>query len=524
MLGGISIYIKCAASGVWFLGAIVMEHIFLAFAQIMTPEVFIFLFTGVFVGLAVGSIPGINDTVTLAVLIPISFTLEPASAFMLLVGVYCSACYGGSIPAILLKIPGTASSVVTLLDGHPMTQQGKAGKALGISTASSVFGGLASALVLMFFAPALAVYALKFGPAEYCALAILGFSTVAGLSGNNVLKSLIVCTLGLFVSTIGLSPQTGYPRYALGSVWLYEGVPFVPMLIGLFGVASVFNMVEKMVVSHNQTIKESSIPEVGRIIPSFKMVKRLMPTWLTSTAIGNIIGIIPGAGMLMAIYLSYGQAVRSNKDKEFGTGVPEGIAAPEAANNAVVASSMVPLLSLGVPGNATSALFLGALMIQGFRPGPALFDKAPDVAYLIIVGFFVANLIMAPLGLLFSKFLSRAVFKIPQAFLASIVILLCCTGAYAIDNSLFNIWVTLIFGVVGFVFDKVGLPHAPFVLAIILGSMLERGFSQALAISQGSYMIFIEKPISLALLIASLCFVLLPLSKYLIQKIKVRRI
>jgi putative tricarboxylic transport membrane protein len=266
------------------------------------------------------------------------------------------------------------------------------------------------------------------------------------------------------------------------------------------------------------------VPEVGRILPDWKMVKRLLPTWCTSTAIGNIMGIIPGAGMLMAIYLSYGQAVRSNKGKEFGTGVPEGIAAPEAANNAVVASSMVPLLSLGVPGNATSALFLGALMIQGLRPGPALFDKSPDIAYLIIVGFFVANLIMGPLGLLYGKFLSRTVFKIPQAFLASIVILLCCTGAYAIDNSLFNIWVTLAFGVLGFGFDKVGLPHAPFVLAIILGAMLERGFSQALAISDGSYMIFIEKPISLGLLIASACFVLFPIVKFLLSKTQEQRL
>lgn len=501
-----------------------MENLILAFSQIMLPSVFIFLFAGVLIGLVVGSIPGINDTVTLAVLIPISFTLEPSSALMLLVGVYCSACYGGSIPAILLKIPGTASSVVTLLDGYPMTKRGQAGKALGISTISSVFGGLASSLVLMFFAPALAIYALKFGPAEYCALAILGFSTVAGLSGKNIIKSLIVCALGLFVSTIGLSPQTGFPRYDFGSVWLYEGVPFVPMLIGLFGVASVFHMVEKMVKQRIEGTEETIVPEVGRILPNWKMVKRLLPTWCTSTAIGNVMGIIPGAGMLMAIYLSYGQAVRSNKDKKFGTGVPEGIAAPEAANNAVVASSMVPLLSLGVPGNATSALFLGALMIQGLRPGPALFEKSPDIAYLIIVGFFVANLIMGPLGLLFGKFLSRTVFKIPQAFLASIVILLCCTGAYAIDNSLFNIWVTLAFGIIGFGFDKVGLPHAPFVLAIILGAMLERGFSQALAISDGSYMIFIEKPISLGLLIASACFVLIPIVKFLLSKTQEQRL
>ncbi len=326
-----------------------MEHILTAFLNVLSPDVLFVLFLGVALGLVVGALPGLNDTITLAVLIPITFSLDPRYAFKLLVGVYTSACYGGSIPAILLNIPGTASSVVTTLDGHAMTVKGQAGLALGISTTSSVFGGISSSLVLMFLAPTLAAYALRFGPAEYFALAILGLSTVVGMAGDNVLKNIIVCALGLFISTIGMSPETGFPRFDFGIPYLLEGIPFVPMLIGLFGVASVFEMALD-IMQRGGSMACDAVPKIGRTLPDKEMVKRLMPTWIKSSVIGNVIGIIPGAGMIMAIYLAYDQAVRANPDKEFGTGVPEGVAAPEAANNAVVASSMVPLMALGVPG------------------------------------------------------------------------------------------------------------------------------------------------------------------------------
>ncbi|MDD2207492.1 MAG: tripartite tricarboxylate transporter permease [Aminobacterium sp.] len=493
-----------------------MEHILSAFVEIFTPGVFLFLFIGVCIGLVVGSLPGLNDTITLAVLVPVTFSMDPSYAFMLLVGVYTSACYGGSIPAILLKIPGTASSVVTSLDGYQMTLKGKAGQALGISTTSSVFGGLVSSLVLMFLAPVLAKYALRFGPPEYFALAILGLSTVAGMSGKNVLKSLIVCAIGLLIATIGMSPQTGFPRFDFGNPYLLEGIPFVPMLIGLFGVTSVLEVAEEIGQRSKGNVS-LDIPKIGKVLPDKKMVKRLLPTWLTSSAIGNVIGVIPGAGMLMAIYLAYDQAIRSNKDKEFGTGVPEGVAAPEAANNAVVASSMVPLMALGVPGNSTSALFLGALMIQGLRPGPSLFQDFPEVAYLIIVGFFVANILMGPLGIMLGKFLSGVIFKIPKEVLASVIAMLCITGAFAVGNSVFNIWVMLFFGILGFVFNKLKLPHSPLILAVILGAMMERGLYQSLVLSKGSYMIFLQRPISLVMLIVATLFAIAPILKKIKQ-------
>jgi len=495
-----------------------MEHILGAFIDLLNPYVFGFLFFGVTLGLIVGSLPGMNDTITLAVLIPVTFSMDPRYAFALLVGVYCSACYGGSIPAILLKIPGTASSVVTTIDGYAMTQKGLAGQALGISTTSSVFGGLVSSVILMFLAPVLARYALKFGPPEYFALAVLGLSTVAGMSGKKVLKSLIVCAIGLLISTIGMSPQTGYPRFYFGNAYLLEGIPFVPMLIGLFGVTSVLEVAESISMEDFSSKIHKALPKIHKVLPDRKMVKRLMPTWIKSAAIGNVIGVIPGAGMIMAIYFAYDQAVRSNPDKEFGTGIPEGVAAPEAANNAVVASSMVPLLSLGVPGNSTSALFLGALMIQGLRPGPSLFQNSPEIAYLIIVGFFMANLIMGPLGIMLGKFLSRVIFSIPRAVLSGAIALLCVTGAFAVGNSVFNIWIMLLFGAIGYLFNKLDLPHAPLILAMILGSMMERGLYQSLTLSGGSLMIFVQNPICLVMLIAAAFFAVAPLIKYFTQK------
>ena len=482
--------------------------LFSQFLTVFTPDIFLMLAFGVLLGLVVGAIPGLNDTITLAVLVPVTFSMHPDYAFALLVGVYCSACYGGSIPAILLKIPGTASSVVTTMDGYPMAQNGQAGLALGISTISSVAGGVISSLVLMFFAPVLAGYALRFGPPEYFALAVLGLSTVAGMSGKNVLKNLIVCVLGLLLSSIGTSPQTGYARFTMDLYTLYEGIPLVPMLIGLFGISSVFHMIEK--ITRESSADAYTLPAIGRTMPSMSLLLALCPLILVSSAIGTIVGVIPGAGMLMAIYLAYDYARARYKNLPFGTGVPHGVAAPEAANNAVVAGSMVPLLALGVPGNSTSALFLGALMIQGLRPGPALFSEHPDIAYFIIVAFFVANIIMGPLGLMLGRAIAKVIFKVSQVLMAGVIVLLCVTGSYSVGNSVEYIWVAIVFGVLGYIMDKVHLPQAPLVLALILGPMMETGFEQSLVLSGNSYMIFLTSPISLIMLIIAFIFSLVP--------------
>lgn len=499
------------------------ENILLGFSTLLQFNVFLALFLGVAIGLIVGALPGLNDSITMAILIPISFGMDPNIAMMLLVGVYVAACYGGSIPAILLNIPGTASSVVTCYDGYQMTLKGEGGKALGISTLSSVFGGIMSSLVLLFLAPFLAEQALKFGPAEYFSLAIMGISTVVGMAGDNLLKSLLVGVLGLVLSTIGLSPQIGFPRFIYGVDYLYDGIPLVPMLIGLFGVTS---LLELSMTINNDALSKVNLTgkKVGKILPDRKLIIKLLPIWLIASTVGNVIGIIPGAGMIMAIYMAYDLAKRKYKNKPFGTGIPEGVAAPEAANNAVVASSMVPLLSLGVPGNSTSALFIGALMIQGMRPGPSLFKDFPEVAYLIIVGFLVGNILMGPMGLALGKFLSTSLLRINRHLLNGIIVILCVTGSYAVRASIFDVWVTIIFGVLTFVFNKLKLPMSNVILSLILGPMLEKNLQHSLSLSRGSWSIFVTRPISLGLLIIAAFFLLSPIYQAYREKRSVAKV
>lgn len=470
------------------------------------------LLAGVTLGLVVGSIPGLNDTITLAVLVLITFAMPSDVAFPLLVGVYCAACFGGAFPAILLKIPGTASSVLTALDGHAMVRQGNAGRALGIATYSSTFAGVLSALVLLFFAPLLAQYALKFGPAEYFSLSVLGMSTVIGMGAGNVMKSALSCLLGLLVAMIGMSPESGFPRFTFGSFWLFEGLPLTPILIGLFGLSVVFEMlVRKPDASESNLPGRETIRFTDMLLPA-SLVRRLLPTWLSAATLGNLVGILPGAGMLVAIYMSY-ERVRRRFGDRCGKGLPEGIAAPEAANNSVVSSSMVPLLSLGIPGNSTSALFLGALLIQGLRPGPGLFNDSPDVAYLIVACFVIANLMMFPVGLLLARIVPNLIRAIPQPLLTAAIAGLCFTGAFAIGNSVFGIMVALVFGLIGFGFNRMQVPLSPFILALVLAPVIERAFFQSMSLSGGTVSYFFTQPLSAAMLLFTAGFLLWPLGK-----------
>jgi putative tricarboxylic transport membrane protein len=345
--------------------------------------------------------------------------------------------------------------------------------------------------------------------------------------------------IGLLISCIGMSPQTGLSRFVFRQVGLMEGIPLIPMLIGLFGITSIFEMVE-LIKKPRQTggsglrsahgsgqglfdpaagIKKEDIQSSYKLVkvclPNWSLAKRLLPIWAQSSILGNIIGIIPGAGMIMAIFMAYDMAQKRRPKLEFGTGVPEGIAAPESANNAVVASSMVPLLSLGVPGNSTSSLFLGALTIQGFRTGPGLFRDSPDMAYLILLGFLLSNIIMLPLSLVYTRFFATAVLKLRREILAGVVLALCVTGAFAVSNSVFNIGIMISFGVIGYLFNKYKIPQAPLILASILGTMMESNWTQSMVFADGSLSVFITRPLSLALLVISALFVFVPLAKLL---------
>ena len=491
------------------------EGILAGLGELVQPITLIALFAGTLLGLIVGSLPGLNDSITMAVLIPVTFGMSREMALGLLIGIYCASATGGSIPAILLKIPGTASATVTAFDGYPMAQQGKAGEALGYAISASTFGGIMSAIVLLFLSPFLARQALRFGPPEYFMLAVMGMSTVIGMAGKNIAKNLLSMTFGLLISCIGMSTQTGRIRFTFGQVSLLDGVSLIPMLIGLFGITSILELIES--IKQGEQVEMSaamqSRQKVRVKLPGKAMAKRLLPIWLQSGLIGNVIGIIPGAGMIMAIFMAYDQAQRRRPNLKFGTGVPEGIAAPEASNNAVVASSMVPLLSLGVPGNSTSALFLGALTIQGLKTGPSLFSDTPEMAYMIILGFLLCNIIMLPLAMYYTNVLATAVLRLKREILSGIVLALCVTGAFAISNNIFNIIIMIIFGVVGYFFNKYKVPQSPLILSAILGTMMESNFLKSMVYERGSLLVFVHRPLSLILLIISLIFIGMPIFK-----------
>jgi putative tricarboxylic transport membrane protein len=492
------------------------ENLLLGFSEIFGLGPILVLALGVLLGLIVGATPGINDTITMVILIPITFGMVPNMAFPLLIGVYVAACYGGSIPAILLKIPGTVSSIITSIDGSALAAKGEQELAIGIATYSSVFGGIMSSLVLIFIAPFLATQALRFGPPEYFALGILGMATTSSMA-KDVKKGLIVSVLALLFSTIGLSQQLGFYRFGFGTFYFMDGIPLIPAMIGLFGVSSIFeasstNLVNEFDISIDST-KRKTI-DTKKVFLKSKMIKRLMPTWIASGIIGNIIGIIPGAGMTMGTFVSYNYAKNMNPKEEFGTGVPEGIAAPEVANNAVVASSMVPLLSLGIPGNGTSAIFIGALMIQGLRPGPLLFRDNPEVVYMIIAGFLIANLFMGPFGLILGRGLATALIKIPRAVLSGFVIGICATSCYAINNNIEDLWIMTFFGALCYFLKKNGYPSAPIILGIILGPMIENSLWQSLVMSSGSITIFFTRPLCLFILIIGIILFTLPFFMY----------
>ena len=501
-----------------------MDAILAGLTLLFQVDTFIYLVVGVVAGLIVGAIPGLNDNITFAVFIPFAFGMEAANALALMIGVYTSTSTGGAIPAIMLRVPGTASSLLTSIDGNAMARKGEAPKALSIAITSSIFGGLSSSLVLIFFAPILAVMALRFGPAENVGLGLLGVASVVGMASGSFFKGLFAAALGLLMATVGY--HYGESRLTFGSFYFYQGVPLVPLLVGLFGVAAVLELVEEEVADRRAGKKHDNPERVGAELLSLAMMRQLLPTWLRASSIGNIIGVIPGAGALMAIYLAYDQErrvvdrriARGQDQIPFGDGAPEGIAAPEAANNAVVASSMVPLLSLGIPGNSVSALFIAALEIKGMTAGPLLFQRHLDMVWMILLAFLVANLLMGPIAYASLRTLIGVIYALPRTVLAAAVALLCLTGAYAVESTMFGIWVALIFGILGYVFRKTGIPIAPIILAVILGERIESSLFNALTLSGGDWFIFIDPinhPISLGLVLVSAGFLLTPLYGYL---------
>lgn len=498
----------------------VLLNLFSGIGNIFTAPFDIFLLvSGTALGVLVGALPGLNSSITMAVLIPITYGMDPGAALCLLAGIYTGSTCGGSISAILLEIPGTGAAVVTAFDGYKMQQRGEGGLALGITAVSSAVGGVIAAVVLCFGAPFIAEQALKFAPPEYFALCLMGFASVIGMSTGRISKNIMAILLGLLISIIGISPQGGIKRFTFGFNVLLEGVPLVPMLIGLFGISALLGVIADMKplqrAGNAAFILKETAKRVRMAYPDKKMICSFLPIWMQSTVVGNIVGAIPGAGMTVAIFMAYDQVKRYRPDLKFGTGVPEGIAAVECANNSVVGSSMIPLLALGVPGNAASALFLGALLIQGLRTGPNFFVHSASVAYTLIAAFLLASVLLIPVMHLFVNYCATYVLSLKREVLNGLILILCVTGAFTTGNNYQFIMIAVVFGIIGFILKKYEIPFGPLILSVVLGSMVESYYIGTMVMFRSNIMLIFSRPICDVLLILTVIFLLMPICRAL---------
>lgn len=452
-----------------------------ALQAVLSFEVLLAILLGTLSGVLIGGIPGLTATMAVALLIPVTFSFSPLVGLSVMGGVYAGAMYGGSIVAILLSTPGTPAAAATALEGYPLTTQGKGGLALKVSVVASFIGGTFSVFVLLLISPILAEFALKFGPPEYFLLALMGLTGVISVSSGGINKGIISGLIGLIIALIGTDPMSGSLRYTFDIVDLYEGVSFMPALIGMFSITQMLALTgEKSITKHEIT------PKIKRE----KMPKGMAKPITIGTAVGTIVGIIPGEGATIAAFLSYNIAKQKSKLKNlFGKGNPEGIAAAESGNNACVGGSLVPLLTLGIPGNTVSAALMGGLMIQGLIPGPELFTTHGVITYGFIISLFIANIVFLLIGLYFAPYFAK-ISSISAPILIASISVFAIIGSYAINNSMFDVWLTLVFAFGGYLLQKMGFSLSAIILGMILGPIAENGFSQALTISGGEYGIF----------------------------------
>lgn len=470
------------------------------FDTILTPYNVVLIFLAGMIGTVVGALPGLGPSAGIALMLPLTVGMDHASALCLLTGVYMGTMYGGRITSILINTPGDAPAIITALEGYPMMQQGKGGIALGISAVSSFIGGMFGLLVLIFFAPVVARNAIYLGPPEYFLLMLLGLSTIVLLAGEDMLKALLMACFGVLVATIGSDYISGHVRFA----WtpeLIEGIDFVAIIIGLYGLGEVLHNLEHKVVLN---LGKPSFRTADYVPDRETLRESAMPT-LRGSALGTGIGLLPGAGATIATFLSYALEKRlSRRPETFGKGAVPGLAGPEASNNAAVPGSLIPLITLGIPGSGGTAIMLGALIMFGMQPGPLLMVKSGDVVWAMIAGLVLANFFLLVSNVLLIPLFVNLLRGI-QGVLASVVIALCVVGAYSLAYSNFNIWIMLIFGVLGYLMRKNDYPTGPFILAVVLAPLAENYFRQSVMLGQGSMSIFWERPVSLTIII---CMVL----------------
>jgi putative tricarboxylic transport membrane protein len=470
----------------------------LGFATAFTPINLALCFLGALVGTLIGVLPGIGPIATIAMLLPLTFKVDPTGALIMLAGIYYGAQYGGSTTAILVNIPGEATSVVTTLDGHAMARDGRAGIALGIAAIASFFAGTVATLVIAAIGAPLTRLALLFGPAEYFGLMVLGLGLAIVLARGSVLKAVIMVVLGLLLSTVGTDLETGQDRLTLGFTDLSDGIDFAVLAMGVFGIAEILRNLE------SPEARNVVRGRIGRLLPSMADLRRSFGPIVRATGLGSMLGILPGNGAVLAPFASYTLEKKLAADpSRFGKGAIEGVAGPEAANNAGAQTAFIPLLTLGIPPNAVMALMVGAMTIHGVIPGPLVMTKSPDLFWGMIASMWIGNVMLLIINLPLIGLWVRLL-KVPYRLMFTIILLFCCIGIYSINNNPADVYFTAVFGLVGYVLIKLGLEPAPMLLGFVLGKLMEEKLRQALALSEGSFLTFVERPISALLLLLAL--------------------
>ncbi|MCX5914791.1 MAG: tripartite tricarboxylate transporter permease [Deltaproteobacteria bacterium] len=479
------------------------ENVLYGFSIALDPINLLYCFFGVLIGTLVGVLPGVGPPVGIALLLPVTYQAPPSSTIILLAGIYYGAMYGGSTTSILLNMPGEAASVVTCLDGYVMARKGRAGPALGISAFGSFIGGTVGIIGLMIIGPPLARWALKFGPAEYFSLMVLGLTLLTFLGSKSMIRALMMAVLGLFISTIGVDYISGKPRFTYHIMSLMDGLDIVPVVMGLFGVAEVLINIEAEVK------KDFYETKIKNIFPTLQDWKDSIGPIIRGSFLGFFVGILPGPSAVIASFTSYTIEKKISK-KKFGTGVIEGVAGPETANNAGATGAFVPLLTLGLPGNPATAILIGALMIHGVTPGPMLMRDAPEIFWGVITSMYVGNAMLLVLNLplipLWVKFL-----RLPYYVLFPLILIFCVIGSYSLSNSVADVFTMILFGLFGYLLRKFDYEAAPLIMALVLGKMFENAFRQSLIISGGSFSIFFTRPVSAVLLIIAFGLLVSPI-------------
>ena len=485
----------------------IIGNLAVGFSVSLQPANLAYCFVGVLLGTLVGVLPGLGSAATIALLLPLTYRMPATSAVIMLAGIWYGSMYGGSTTSILLRVPGESASVMTCIDGFEMAKRGRAGAALGIAAFGSFIAGTLGLLGLILLAPPLAEFALDFGPPEYFALTLLGLTLVSFLGGDSWRKALAMAAAGLLLGTVGLDPVRSQARFTFGALSLQTGIELIPMVMGLFGFAQVLTMLERRLIL-DQVVKAPS--GLRELLPNRDEWRDGFGAILRGTVVGFLVGILPGAGATISSYVAYAvEKRRSPHPQRFGRGAIEGVAAPEAANNAATSSGFIPLLTLGLPANVVMALMLGAFMLHGLTPGPVLMAQHPEMFWGIITSMFIGNLMLLVLNLpligLFAK-----VTRLPPDYLIPVIVIACVVGSYGVNNNPSDILIMLGFGLFGYAAERFGYSLAPLVLAFVLGPLMETSLRQSLILSQGEFLIFVERPISAALLVLGALVALKP--------------